>query len=59
VPSDPPIELPAALRRRLGLSLLVPYDTGITIPPHALDLFTDNPTSPAYMMRIDSAEGIL
>jgi amino acid transporter len=28
---DPPIELPAALRRRLGLPLLVLYGTGITI----------------------------
>jgi len=29
--SDPPLELPAALRRRLGLPLLVLYGTGITI----------------------------
>src|SRR3954451_5142683 len=28
---DPPVELPAALRRRLGLPLLVLYGTGITI----------------------------
>src|SRR4051794_4588501 len=28
---DPPIELPAALRRRLGLPLLVLYGTGITV----------------------------
>lgn len=31
MPIDPPIELPAALRRRLGLPLLVLYGTGITI----------------------------
>ena len=30
-PKDPPIELPPALRRRLGLPLLVLYGTGITI----------------------------
>ena len=29
--NEPPIELPAALRRRLGLPLLVLYGTGITI----------------------------
>ena len=29
--NDPPIELPAALRRRLGLPLLVLYGTGITV----------------------------
>ena len=29
--NDPPLELPAALRRRLGLPLLVLYGTGITI----------------------------
>jgi amino acid transporter len=29
--SDPPLELPATLRRRLGLPLLVLYGTGITI----------------------------
>jgi amino acid transporter len=28
---DPPVELPAALRRRLGLPLLVLYGTGITV----------------------------
>ncbi len=31
MPHDAPIELPAALRRRLGLPLLVLYGTGITI----------------------------
>jgi APA family basic amino acid/polyamine antiporter len=31
MPDDPPIELPAVLRRRLGLPLLVLYGTGITI----------------------------
>ena len=31
MPVDPPIELPAPLRRRLGLPLLVLYGTGITI----------------------------
>ena len=31
MPNGPPIELPAALRRRLGLPLLVLYGTGITI----------------------------
>jgi len=31
MPSDRPIELPPALRRRLGLPLLVLYGTGITI----------------------------
>ena len=29
--NDPPVELPAALRRRLGLPLLVLYGTGITV----------------------------
>jgi hypothetical protein len=29
--NDPPIELPAALKRRLGLPLLVLYGVGITI----------------------------
>jgi amino acid transporter len=31
MPNGPPVELPAALRRRLGLPLLVLYGTGITI----------------------------
>ena len=31
MPNGPPIDLPAALRRRLGLPLLVLYGTGITI----------------------------
>ncbi len=31
IADDPPVELPAALRRRLGLPLLVLYGTGITI----------------------------
>jgi APA family basic amino acid/polyamine antiporter len=31
MPNAPPLELPAALRRRLGLPLLVLYGTGITI----------------------------
>ena len=29
--NDPPVELPTALRRRLGLPLLVLYVTGITV----------------------------
>jgi len=31
MPDKPPVELPAALRRRLGLPLLVLYGTGITV----------------------------